>query len=174
MSRRLAGALGVLAVALLGLGVWFLSSRSDAGPTSSEARASTPAGSLSFAMAEGWRTLECPSDEGDCLRVATPGMPDGQAATVSFVPPNPVEGTPIDVLINPDITLPGATRITVDGLPATRLDPDSSDGQDTIVVAGRARTEVGHVFMVTCPIGDDADRSRGLCDQIVRTLKVTR
>lgn len=164
---------GALVGALLALGVWQLTQPGDDGTASAATSAATPAGSLGFTIPTSWRTLRCPSDEGDCVRVATPTMTEGEAATVSFIPPNPVEGTPIDVLINPDVTVPGSSRITVDGLPAARLDPDS-DGQDAIIVAGRARTEVGHAFMVICPVGGDVDRAREVCDQILRTLKVTR
>lgn len=173
MNRRLMGLVAVVGVVVLAAVVWLFAVRGESAP-SSEVAARTPGGSLTFRIPATWRTLECPPDEGDCVRVATPAMNEGQAATVSFIPPNPVEGTPIDALINPDVTVPGSTRIVVDELPATRLDPDGADGQDAIVVAGRARTEVGHAFMVICPVGEDATGARDLCDQLVRTLKVTR
>lgn len=170
MNRRLLTLVAVLAAAVLGFGGW-VATREDA--PSSRPVTRTSGGALALTLPEGWQTLACESDEGDCIRVAAPGMVEEQAATVSFIPPNPVEGTPVDALVNPEITVPGSTRVTVDGLPATRLDPDSA-GQDAILVAGRARSEVGHVFMVLCPVGGDADRARGMCDQILRTLRVTR
>ncbi|WP_404383646.1 hypothetical protein LL946_00400 [Knoellia locipacati] len=170
MNRRLLGVVVALAVAVLGFGGW-VSLRDDETP--SKAPTGTPGGALTFVLPPTWQTLACGTDEGDCVRVATPGMIEAHAATVSFLPPNPVEGTPVDTLINPDVTVPGSTRITVDGLPATRLDPDRA-GQDAILVAGRARTEVGYAFMVLCPVGGDAERARGLCEQILSTLRVTR
>lgn len=172
MNRRLAGLVAVLTVLVLGVAVWLVAVRPDSGADPSARGARTPAGSLTFTIPVSWRTLKCPADEGDCVRVTAPGMAEGQAATVSFLPPNPAEGTPIDALVNPEVTLPGSTRITVDGLPATRLDP--TDGQDTILAAGRARSADGHVFMVVCPLGDDAGLAHELCDQILRTLEVTR
>lgn len=170
MNGRLV-AVVVLAVAVLGFGGWVALRGDDEAP--SRPPMGTPGGALTFALPETWTTSACGTDEGDCIRVATPGMIEAHAATVSFLPPNPVEGTPVDMLITPDVTVPGSTRITVDGLPATRLDPDNA-GQDAILVAGRARTEVGHAFMVLCPVGGDVERARGLCDQILGTLKVTR
>lgn len=173
MTRRLLlGAVGLLLGALLGHGVWLVLHRGDDTP-SAQVAAGTPEGSLTFTIPRSWKTLACESDEGDCVRVTTPGMVEAQAATVSFIPPNPVEGTPVDVLANPDVTVPGAVRTVVDGLPAARIDPTAA-GQDTTLVAGRARTEAGHTFMVVCPVGGDAARAREVCDQIVRTLKVTR
>lgn len=173
MNRRLAGLVAVLTASALGLGGWLVAVRDEGDARASGLGARTPGGALTFTIPASWRTLECPPDEGDCVRVVAPGMAEAQAATVSFIPPNPVEGTPIDVLVNPEMTVPGSTRVTVDGLPAMRVDPDST-GQDTILVAGRARTEVGYAFMVLCPVGNDTERARDLCDQILRTLKVTR
>lgn len=173
MNRRLAGVAAVLTASVLGLGGWLVVARDDGGDGASGLRARTPSGALTFTIPASWRTLECELDEGDCVRVAAPDMAEAQAATVSFVPPNPVEGTPVDVLLNPDMTVPGSTRVTVDGLPATRVDPDST-GQDAILVAGRARTEVGSAFMVLCPVGSNPARARDVCDQLLRTLKVTR
>ncbi|CAN7483889.1 hypothetical protein [Knoellia sp. LjRoot47] len=173
MSRRvLLGVLGLLVGALLGFGAWLLLERGD-DAASSQVSAATSGGALTFTLPQGWRTLECEADEGDCVRVTSPGMVAEHAATVSFLPPNPIEGTPVDLLADPDVTVPGAVRVTVDGLPASRIDP-TADGQDATLVAGRARVEAGHLFMVACPVGGDAERSRTLCDQIVRTLKVTR
>jgi hypothetical protein len=173
VSRRLAlGVAAVLTLAALGLGAWLVLGRGGE-PSSSQVAAATPQGSLTFSIPQGWRTLPCESDEGDCVRVTGPGMAAEEAATVSFLPPNPIEGTPVDLLANPDVIVPGAVRVTVDGLPAARIDP-TSDGQDTTVVAGRARVEAGHLFMVVCPVGTDADRSRTVCEQVLRTLRVTR
>jgi len=171
VNRARLAAAGLLVGAFLGLGGWFVAGRGD--EPSGSTRASTSGGALTFTLPESWRTLECEADEGDCVRVATPDMAEEQAATVSFLPPNPVEGTPVDALLSPEIALPGRTPITVDGLPAMRLDPGDA-GQDTILVAGRARVEAGSVFMVVCPLGGDADRARDLCDRVVRTLEVTR
>lgn len=170
--RRVLGAVAVLTLAALGLGAWLVLGR-DGTASTSQVAAATPEGSLTFSIPQGWRTLPCDSDEGDCVRVTSPGMADEEAATVSFLPPNPIEGTPVDLLANPDVTVPGAVRVTVDGLPAARIDP-TSDGQDATVVAGRARVEAGHLFMLVCPVGADADRSRAVCEQVLRTLKVTR
>lgn len=172
MSRARLAAVGLLVGAVLGFGGWVVTGRGD-DPAPSTRQARTPDGALTFTLPASWRTLECEADEGDCVRVATPGMEEAHAATVSFLPPNPVEGTPVDVLANPDVTVPGSVRVTVDGLPAARIDP-TSDGQDTTLVAGRARTAAGYTFMVVCPVGGDAERASGMCDQIVRTLKVTR
>ncbi|GAA4107851.1 hypothetical protein GCM10022415_00170 [Knoellia locipacati] len=166
------GVVAVLTVVALALGAWLVLGR-DGGPSSSQVAAATPEGSLTFSIPQGWRTLPCESDEGDCVRVTSPGMAAEEAATVSFLPPNPIEGTPVDLLANPDVTVPGAVRVTVDGLPAARIDP-TSDGQDTTLVAGRARVEAGHLFMVVCPVGADAGRSRTVCEQVLRTLRVTR
>ena len=171
MSRVRLVVAGLLVGAFLGFGGWMAAGRDPEPPASTSAR--TPSGALAFTVPSGGRTFACGSDEGDCLRAVLDGMDDAEAATVSFLPPNPVEGTPVDALLDPDVGVPGSTRITVDGLPAVRLNPDSA-GQDTILVAGRARVEAGHAFMVVCPVGTDAERSQGLCDQIVRTLKVTR
>lgn len=171
MNRARLAAAGLLVGAFLGLGGWFLAGRGDEPSPSTQAR--TSGGALTFILPESWRTLECEADEGDCVRVATPDMAEEHAATVSFLPPNPVEGTPVDLLANPDVTVPGAVRITVDGLPAARMNPNS-EGQDTTLVAGRARIEAGHTFMVVCPVGGDAERAKDVCDQIVRTLRVTR
>ena len=187
MNRRPAlGVVAVLTLAALGLCAWLVLGRGDE-PSTSQVAAATPEGSLTFSIPQGWRTLSCESDEGDCVhqgryiscdegdcvRVTSPGMAVEEAATVSFLPPNPIEGTPVDLLANPDVTVPGAVRVTVDGLPATRIDP-TSNGQDATVVAGRARVEAGHLFMLVCPVGADAGRSRVVCEQVLRTLKVTR
>ena len=167
----LAGA-AVLLVALICLTAWWLLRDDEATPQSLAAR--TPDGALTFTIPATWRTVPCPADEGDCLRVTSPGMAEAQAATVSFLPPDPLAGTPIDALVNPDVTVPGSTPVTVDGLPAMRLDPDEQQGQDAILVAGRARTAVGSTFMVLCPVGGELERSQAMCDQILGTLKVTR
>ena len=171
MSRARLAAAGLLVGAFLGLGGWFLAGRDEKPSPSTQAR--TSGGALTFTLPDTWRTLDCEVDEGDCVRVATPDMAEEQAATVSFLPPNPVEGTPVDALLASEVDVPGRTPITVDGLPAMRLDPGDA-GQDTILVAGRARVAAGSVFMVVCPLGGDATRARDLCDQVVRTLKVTR
>lgn len=171
---RVKALVGAAAVALLGVGVaWPWAMGDDEGQPATVTTARTSQGSLSFTVSDpSWRLLECDADEGDCIRVATRLMLDIQAATISLVPPNPVEGTPVDLLLNPEVSVPGARPVVVDGLPAVRLDP--TGGQDAIVVAGRARSAVGHTFLVVCPLGDDADRARTLCDQLLATLKVSR
>lgn len=164
--------LGLVLVALVCATAWWALREGDPVPQESSAR--TPDGSLTFSLPATWRAVACPANEGDCLRVTSPDMTEVEAATVSFLPPDPVGGTPVDALVNPDVAVPGSTTITVDGLQATRLDPDEQQGQDAILVAGRARTAVGHTFMVLCPVGGDVEASRSMCDQILRTLKVTR
>jgi len=167
------GAGSLLLVALICLTAWWvLRDGGDDPPPVSTAR--TPGGALSFTVPVGWSTTPCPADEGDCLRVTSPDMTEAEAATVSFLPPDPVEGTPVDALVNPAVTVPGSTSVTVDGLPATRIDPDEAQGQDAILVAGRARTAVGHAFMVLCPVGGELERAQAMCDQILGTLEVTR
>ncbi|WP_156996828.1 hypothetical protein [Knoellia aerolata] len=173
MSGRVRGGVAVLLAVLVCVTAWGVLRDGDPEqPQQTTAR--TPDGALTFAMPATWRTRACPADEGDCLRVTSPDMTEAEAATVAFLPPNPVEGTPVDALVNPGVTVPGSTSVTVDGLPATRLDPDEQQGQDAILVAGRARTAVGSTFMVLCPVGGDPESSRAMCDQILRTLKVTR
>lgn len=168
----LAAATLLLVVAIGVTAWWVLRDGGDEPPL--EATARTPGGALAFTVPASWTTRPCPADEGDCLRVTSPDMTDAEAATVSFLPPDPVGGTPVDALVNPAVTVPGSTSVTVDGLPATRLDPDEAQGQDAILVAGRARTAVGHAFMVLCPVGGELERSQAMCEQILRTLDVTR
>ena len=70
--------------------------------------------------------------------------------------------------------MPGSTSVTVDGLPATRIDPTAA-GQDAILVAGRARTAVGsHVHGAVPRRWRRSSAPARMCDQILRTLKVTR
>jgi hypothetical protein len=162
----------VLLLAVVCLTGWKVLRTGDELPSMTSAR--TPEGSLTFTIPATWSTSPCTADEGDCLRVTTPDMTEVEAATVAFLPPNPVEGTPVDALVDPGTTVPGSTPVTVDGLPATRLDPDEQQGQDAILVAGRARTAVGSTFMVLCPVGGEIERSRRICDQILTSLEVTR
>lgn len=172
MRRRGLAGLGVLLLAVVCLTGWKVLRTDDVQPPMTSAR--TPDGSLTFTIPATWSATPCAADEGDCLRVASPDMTEAEAATVAFLPPNPVEGTPVDALVDPATTVPGSTSVTVDGLPATRLDPDEQQGQDAILVAGRARTAVGSTFMVLCPVGGEIERSRSMCDQILTSLEVTR
>ena len=130
MNRRPAlGVVAVLTLVALGLCAWLVLGRGGE-PSTSQVAAATPEGSLTFSIPQGWRTLSCESDEGDCVRVTSPGMAVEEAATVSFLPPNPIEGTPVDLLANPDVTAEVGTDTV-----ALRGDTDRPDEQR----AGRDR-----------------------------------
>ncbi|EAP97027.1 hypothetical protein JNB_20493 [Janibacter sp. HTCC2649] len=188
MSRRtvvIAAVIALLAMvgaSVAGLVVMLRGSNESSASPGPDITARTPSGALTFTIPATWRTLACPtnSDSSECLRVAASGMPDDQAATVSVVPRNPVEGTPLDLIAQTAVGISGVSRIVVDGLPAGRVDPpspgDARPGKPagTIVVVGRARHENETFFSVACPVAADPARGQQVCDQVLHTLHVTR
>lgn len=170
MSRRALALAGILVGAALALACWLWSQRSDAPSGPKEVAVTTPDGSLSFRIPSTWLTQTCGGND-SCLEVLAPGQAADAASSVMWSEGNEAEGTPLDLIANPEAPMPGVERLTIDGQPAGRL--VSTEVDPMVVVVGRARSGPESTFMIMCPdTGSDVHVT--VCAQVVRTLKVLR
>lgn len=161
----------VLIVGLVGTGgvfaAWQLfSSFSEDAPSEQEVTrliaTGTPDGALTFQVPEGWASSgECENRRRDCVVLRYDGA---EELTAQVMPPNPVEGTPIDVLLNPDTpAVSGMERLTIAGRDAVRVD----GGAAGTLLAGRIRDGDDTAFLVSCP---PTSAGTLACDAIAATL----
>lgn len=188
MKRILLG-LGVAVLLAVALIVGYRSlgdGPEQAGATagSTDGQMSTPDGRLNFAAPAGWTQRRCPSGADACTQVAPRGGAPDDAVTVVAGPRNPVEGTPVDLMLSEDPVFagPGLERITVDGAKAVRIDyaemdrtnfPPGTDAIDVLVIGVVPGST--DEFMVSCGHERTSEAEmRAACDLIVQSLRISR
>ncbi|MEU4337431.1 hypothetical protein AB0F59_22750 [Micromonospora lupini] len=152
-------------------------------------RTGTADGRVSFTAPKGWTTGPCPPREDPgCARISPRGAAEGDTVTVLTSPANPVEGSPMDLLLIDDPAImppnPSMERLTLDGAKAVRMDlselapgplpntatlPGVGDVMVYGVVPGSTDT-----FMVDCRHDRLAVEMRAGCDLIVKSLRFPR
>ncbi|MET8083276.1 hypothetical protein [Micromonospora sp. NPDC005237] len=195
MMRKLLLFVGVLALSF-GAVVAFVNWRSTIGqasrsedttPLKPGERTTTADGRMSFTAPAGWTARPCPPlEDPGCLQVSPKAGGEGDIVLVMAFARNPVEGTPMDLMLVDDPAVvppdPAVQRLTLDGAKAVRLDsfklpqrpvPSMTElpGVDDVMVYGVVPDSTDE-FMITCRHGVlPAAQMRAGCDMIVESLR---
>jgi hypothetical protein len=194
MLRRLLLFVGVLALSF-GAVVVFANWRATTGSDDPAAlksgeRTTTADGRMSFTAPAGWTTRPCPPrSEPDCTEVSPKAGGDGDSVMLMTTEPNPVEGSPMDLLLVDDPAVapsdPAIQRLTLDGAKAVRIDAykfppgsmASMEGLPSVpdVMVYGVIPDSTDEFMIRCRHGVlPAAQMRAGCDLIVESLRFPR
>ncbi|MFG1868172.1 hypothetical protein [Micromonospora arborensis] len=152
-------------------------------------RTTTDDGRVSFTAPKGWMARPClPSAGPGCVQLSPGGASEGDTVSVMTTTPNPVEGTPMDLLLIDDPALmvqdPSIERLTLDGAKVVRMDvadvptgPWSSDaalpGVADVMVVGILPGSTDQL-LINCRHDRLAVEMRAGCDLIVESLRFPR